>query len=211
MNEKLVEAIAEIREDEAIQLSKDLLEAGEDPMVVINSGTAAMEIVGKRFDEGQYFLPQLIMSGEILKQISELVKPYLHSEAKREALGKVLIGTVKGDVHDIGKDIVTFLLDVNGFEVKDMGVDVPPERFVEEIKSFQPDIVGMSGLLTVAFESMKNTVAAIEKEGLRDGVKIMIGGAQSSDKIAEYTGADAYGKDAFEGVSLAKQWMSDSI
>jgi 5-methyltetrahydrofolate--homocysteine methyltransferase len=117
------------------------------------------------------------------------------------------MGTVKGDIHDIGKDIVTFLLDVNGFEVKDIGVDAPPEKFVEAIKDFNPQIVGMSGLLTLAYDSMKETVQAIKEAGLRDNVKIMIGGGQMDDKVREYTGSDAYCPDAMAGVSKTKEWL----
>jgi len=114
---------------------------------------------------------------------------------------------VEGDVHDIGKNIVTFLLDANGFEVMDIGIDVPPQKFVEAIKSFGPQVVGLSGLLTIAYDSMKKTVDAVNEAGLRDKVKIMIGGGQMSDKVKEYAGADAYAKDAMAGVVLAKQWI----
>ena len=207
MSEKLIEALADLKEEESIQIVKDLLAANEDPMKIINTGTKAMEIVGQRFEDGQYFLPHLLLAGDLLKQISELVKPLIQGNAKKEYLGKVLIGTVQGDVHDIGKDIVTFLLDVNGFEVKDIGVDVSPETFVKEIEAFQPTVVGMSALLTVAYESMKKTVDAIKDAGLRDNLKIIIGGAQASDKVAEYTGADACGRNAFDGVNLAKRWI----
>lgn len=206
MINSLVDAIAEMREGEAIQITRKMIEGGEDPMNIVQSGTEAMKIVGQRFEDGQYFLPHLIMAGDLLKRISEQVKPLIQGEIAKRTLGRVLMGTVKGDVHDIGKDIVTFLLEVNGFEVKDMGVDVPADRFVKEIEDFQPSVVGMSGLLTVANESMKKTIAAIAEAGLRDQVKIMIGGAQASQKVAEYTGADAYGKSAFEGVDLARKW-----
>ncbi|MBN2063137.1 MAG: cobalamin-dependent protein [Deltaproteobacteria bacterium] len=206
MSENLIEAMSEMKEQEAIQIAKDLLEKGENPINVLDASSAAMEIVGKRFESGEYFLPQLMMAGEILKQISEIVKPRLTGTTEKKKIGKVLIGTVKGDIHDIGKDIVTFMLDVNGFDVRDIGIDVPPEKFVEEIKEFKPKVVGMSGLLTLAYDSMKETVDAIAKAGLRDDVKIMIGGGQMSQKVCEYAGADAYGKDALEGVALAKKW-----
>jgi methanogenic corrinoid protein MtbC1 len=125
-------------------------------------------------------------------------------EIKRH--GKVLIGTVEGDIHDIGKDIVTFMLDVNGFDVLDLGVDVSPQKFVEAIQDFEPQVVGLSGFLTLTFDVMKGTVAAIEAAGLRDGVKIMIGGGQMNDQIREYADADAYGQDAMAAVNLAKKW-----
>jgi methanogenic corrinoid protein MtbC1 len=166
-----------------------------------------MEGVGKRFEKGEYFLPHLMMAGEMLKQISEMVKPLIKEEKVAAAKGKVLMGTVKGDIHDIGKNIVTFLLEVNGLEVKDIGIDQPPERFVEEIRDFQPTVVGMSGLLTLAFDSMKETIHAIEKAGLRNKVRIMIGGGQCSEQVKVYAGADAFGPDAIAGVRLAKQWI----
>jgi 5-methyltetrahydrofolate--homocysteine methyltransferase len=119
----------------------------------------------------------------------------------------VLIGTVEGDIHDIGKDIVVFMLDVNGFEVMDLGIDVPVQKFVDAVKEFKPAVVGLSGFLTLAFDAMKATVEALAKAGLRDKVKIMIGGGQIDDQVRKYTGADAYGADAMAGVALAKGWI----
>jgi 5-methyltetrahydrofolate--homocysteine methyltransferase len=209
MSQKLIDAMITMREQEAIETAGELLAAGEDPLKILEDCTQAMETVGRRFEAGDYFLPELMMAGEILKQISDLVKPHLSgdSENKITKAGRVLIGTVAGDIHDIGKDIVTFLLEVNGFEVRDIGIDVPAEKFVEEIKAFQPKIVGMSGLLTLAYDAMKEAITAIEEAGLRGQVKIMIGGGQMSDKIREFAGADAYGKDAVAGVTLAKNWV----
>jgi methanogenic corrinoid protein MtbC1 len=153
-------------------------------------------------------LPELMMAGEILSQITDIVKPELAKVPEVKRVGKVLIGTVEGDIHDIGKNIVTFMLDVNGFEVLDLGVDVSPQKFVEAIGDFEPQVVGLSGFLTLAFDGMKATVDAIKEAGLRDSVKIMIGGGQVNEKIQEYAGADAYGRDAMAGVSLAKKWVS---
>lgn len=208
MSAKLIDAISHMREQEALETVKELLASGEDPLTILDTCTRAMEIVGQRFETGEYFLPELIMAGEILKQISAVVKPGLQGDAGTEKKGKVLIGTVKGDIHDIGKDIVTFLLDVNGFEVHDIGIDVPPARFVEEIEHFQPQVVGLSGLLTVAYDAMKETITAIDDAGQREQVKIMIGGGQMSDKVCEYVGADAYGEDAVAGVTLANKWLN---
>lgn len=206
MSDNLVEAMVEMKEQEALDIAGTMLEDGVDPLKILDDCSAAMEEVGKRFESGEYFLPQLMLAGEMLKQISAMVKPKLTGGTEKKRSGKVLIGTVKGDIHDIGKDIVSFLLDVNGFEVKDLGIDVAPARFVEAIKAFRPQVVGMSGLLTLAYDSMKETVEAIKEAGLRDDVKIMIGGGQMSDKVSEYAGADAYGKDAVHGVALAKKW-----
>ena len=207
MSKKLVNAIADMREEEALTLVRQMVEGGSDPMAILDSAREAMAVVGQRYDKGEYFLPELMLAGEMLNQITEVIKPELAKLPEVERRGKVLIGTVEGDIHDIGKNIVTFMLDVNGFEVLDLGVDVPPQKFVEAIQDFEPQVVGLSGFLTLAFDTMKGTVEAIQAAGLRDKVKIVIGGGQISEEIKEYTGADAYGKDAMAGVSLAKEWV----
>ena len=206
MAKDLVNTLADLKEQEAIKIVKDRLSAGEDPLKIMEDARKGMEIVGKRFSDSEYFIPDLVYSGEILKAVTELVKPRLTKAAESKKLGKVVFGTVAGDIHDIGKDIVVFMLDVNGFEVHDLGVDIPAQKFVEKIKETGAPIVGLSGFLTLAFDSMKETVEAIKAAGLRDKVKVMIGGGQMSDEIKNYTGADAYGKDAMAGVSLAKKW-----
>lgn len=207
MPRELIDAMLGMRDQEAVSIAKDLVEKGEDPLKIFGACREAMDIVGRRFEEGEFFLPELIMSGEILRQISELIKPLLQGDAQTERSGKVIIGTVKGDIHDIGKDIVVLMLDVNGFEVLDLGIDVPPEKFVEAINDFQPAVVGLSGFLTVAFDSMKETVDAISDAGLRNTIKIMIGGGQIDDEIKKYAGADSYGKDAMAAVKLTQSWI----
>jgi 5-methyltetrahydrofolate--homocysteine methyltransferase len=207
MYERLVEAIVKMDEDEAMTAAKDLLAKGDDPLKILEQCRKAVEIVGAQFEKGDCFLPELMMAGHMLGEISNLVRPVMSKGLEVKRIGKVLMGTVEGDVHDIGKNIVTFLLDANGFEVMDIGIDVPPEKFVEAIQSFSPQVVGLSGLLTIAYDSMKKTVEAVKEAGLRDKVKIMIGGGQMSDKVKEYAGADAYAKDAMAGVVLAKQWI----
>ncbi len=207
MSKKLVNAIADMREEEALKLVKEMVEGGSEPMAILDAARQAMAIVGQRYDEGTYFLPELILAGEMLNQITDIVKPELAKMPEVKRLGKVLIGTVAGDIHDIGKNIVSFMLDVNGFDVLDLGVDVPAQKFVEAIGEFQPQVVGLSGFLALAFDAMKETVEAIKTAGLRDKVKIMIGGGQVSEQVRKHTGADAYGKDAMAGVSLAKEWV----
>lgn len=204
--ESFVEVLADLKEEEAIRIAKERLEAGEDPLKLVEDCREAMKIVGKRFEEGTYFIADLIMAGEILKKITEMIKPKL-KKAGVKYLGKVVIGTVEGDIHDIGKNIVISMLEANGFEVIDLGVDVPPQKFVEAIRKFNPQVVGMSGLLTLAFDSMKRTVEAIKEAGLRDKVKIIIGGGTVDEKVKEYVGADAYGRDPVIAVSLAKKWV----
>ncbi len=207
MAQDLVNTLADLKEQEVIKIVKDKLSAGEDPFKIMGDARKGMEIVGKRFADSEYFIPDLVYSGEILKAVTELVKPKLTKAAESKKLGKIVFGTVAGDIHDIGKDIVVFMLDVNGFEVHDLGVDVPVQKFVDKIKETGAPIVGLSGFLALAFDSMKETVEAIKAAGLRDKVKVMIGGGQMSDEIKNYTGADAYGKDAMAGVTLAKKWI----
>ena len=207
MSEQLTNAVAELREDEAIQMVKDMVEKGEDPNMIFDSARKGMETVGKRFADGEYFLPELIYSGEIFKSISEIVKPIMQADSSGEKLAKVVVGTVAGDIHDIGKDIVVFMLDISGFEVYDLGVDVPVQSFVDKIKETGAPIVALSGFLTLAFDAMKDTVDAIASAGLRDKVKIMIGGGQIDDEIKKYAGVDAYGRDAMTAVALAKEWI----
>ena len=209
MTQELVNAIANMNEPKALALSKQYLEEGVDPLKLLESCREGMDIVGKKFSEGEYFIPELMLAGEMLTQISDMTKDKIsgNSDTDIPRIGKVLLGTVDGDIHDIGKNIVSFMLDVNGFEVTDIGVDVPAETFVEEIKKNAPAVVGLCGLLTLAYDPMKATVDAIKEAGLRDKVKIMIGGGAIDDEIRKMTDADAYGKDAVTAVALAKKWV----
>jgi 5-methyltetrahydrofolate--homocysteine methyltransferase len=205
--EKLTEAIISIQEEEAVRIAVELLDGGEDPFELINVCKKAVQIVGDRFEIGEVFIPELIMAGEIINRISAEVKTRVQKDDSGSSRGKVLIGTVEGDLHDIGKDIVIFLLDINGFEVVDLGIDVPPEKFVEKVREEKPGVVGLSGLLSLAFNSMKKTVDALEKAGLRGDVKVMIGGGAVDETIREYTGADAWGENAGSAVSLVEGWL----
>jgi 5-methyltetrahydrofolate--homocysteine methyltransferase len=208
--QNLVNWLADMNEDDAFALAKKmLLEEGANPLRVLELCRNAMDIVGQRFEKGEYFLPELVLAGEMLENIGAIAKPLIKQAPGEEPkkLAKVLIGTVHGDLHDIGKNIVTFMLDINGFEVKDIGIDVPVKTFVDEINRFQPDVVGLSGFLTLAFDSMKETIEAIKDAGLRDKLKIMIGGGQVDQTVLNYTGADAFGTNAVDAVSLCKNWM----
>ena len=207
---QLVELLADMNEDEGVALAKRmLLEEGAEPLRVLGLCRAAMDVVGKRFEDGEYFLPELVLAGEMLETIGAVAKPLIKSAPGEEPkkLGRVLIGTVHGDLHDIGKNIVSFMLDINGFEVKDIGVDVPVQTFIDEINTYQPDVVGLSGFLTLAFDSMKETIGAFEQKGMRDKFKIMIGGGQIDETVRAYTGADAFGVNAVEAVALCRGWM----
>jgi 5-methyltetrahydrofolate--homocysteine methyltransferase len=204
---ELTKAVADLQEEKAIKMIKDRLAKGDDANKLFDESRQGMEAVGERFGKGEYFLPELVYSAEIFKQIAEILKPKLKvAQAKGAKKVKVIVGTVAGDIHDIGKDIVVFMLDMNGFEVYDLGVDVPAQKFVDKIKETGAPIVALSGFLTLAFDSMKQTVDAIKAAGLRNKVKIMVGGGQIDDEIRKFSGADAYGKDAMAGVTIAKGW-----
>ena len=207
MSEKLIDAITEMREEDALKITQDMLDAGTSPLEVLDTCRKGLDAIGKRFEEGTYFLPELMLAGEMMNQITEIIKPKLAEMPDRERHGKVLIGTVEGDIHDIGKNIVSFMLDVNGFEVLDLGVDVPPQKFVDAIQDFQPQVVALSGFLTLSFDAMKNTVEAIKAAGQRNEVKIMIGGGQINKEVKEYAGADGFGRDAMAAVSFSKEWV----
>lgn len=208
----LVHAIAEMLEDDAGALTKKYLEQGVPPIEILDAYKEALGIVGKRFEEGIYFVPELILAGEMMKSASDLIKPHMaggESGAGAKKVGKFLLGTVEGDIHDIGKDMVHMLMDINGFEVRDLGVDVPAGRFCDEYKNFQPDIIGLSGLLTLSYDSMKAVVECLKEIGARDKVKVIIGGGQVDEHACKYVEADAWVTDAVTGVKYALQWMEN--
>jgi methanogenic corrinoid protein MtbC1 len=210
MSKELVDAVVDMREEDATKIAEDLLNSGADPLSLLDDCREALGIIGSRFAAGECFVPELILAGEMLRAVGSLVKPRIEGKSSGAApkkLGKVVFGTVEGDIHDIAKDIVEFMLEVNGFEVIDLGVDVPVAKFVEAVKEHKPQVVGLSGFLTLAYDPMKNTVQALKDAGLRDSVKIMIGGGQMDEQVAAYAKADAYGKDAMAAVTLSKGWV----
>lgn len=202
----IVDAIVNLDEATALELVKKLIKSGEDPVQILEECRKGMSVVGEKFEIGEFFLSEMIMAAEIFNQIMEQIRP-LMKKASSEKAGRIVIGTVEGDVHDIGKNIIVALLEAEGFEVIDLGVDVPPDKFVEAIKEYKPDIVGMSSLLTVALESTKRTVEAIEEAGLRDKVKIIIGGGRIDPHAAEYIKPDAFTDNAAYGLKLCKKLM----
>jgi trimethylamine corrinoid protein len=208
MRDQFIAAVADMEEEEAIRLAHAMLDAGADPQDVLDATKEALLLVGVRYEAREYFLPELIIAGDLMKEVAALVRPKLVQRAGGVTRGKVVIGTVAGDIHDIGKDIVIFMLDVNNFEVIDLGVDVPADVFVEKVRETQPAVVGLSGFLTLAFDQMRATVDALAAAGLRNSVKIMIGGAIMDQSVADYVGADAYGPDAQAAVRLATGWTA---
>ena len=206
-SKELVHAIVNLQEADSITITHQQLKGGVDPLEILADCREGMSVIGGRFEREEAFLPELIMAGEILKAISEIIKPQMSAGPQQDRLGKVVIGTVQGDIHDIAKDIVVFMLDINGFEVFDLGVDVPPQTFVDKVQEEGATIVGLSGFLTLAYDPMKTTVEVLGEAGLAEKVKVMIGGGQVDDYARDYSGADAWGPDAMSAVRLAKDWI----
>ena len=207
MSAELKEAVVGLREQEALEITDRLLAEGTDPLIIVATCKEAMDVIGQRFSCGEAFIPELIMAGEIMKGITARVKPRLAAGPPVASAGTVVLCTVKGDIHDIGKDIVATMLDIAGFTVVDLGVDIAPETLVEKVREVRPQVVGLSSLLTVAFDSMKISVAEIDAAGLHDGLKIMVGGAPVNDDVCAFARADGWAKDAVGAVDLAKSWV----
>jgi len=205
---KIRDAIVNLDIDNIGRLCEEAVRAGVPAYEVVMEGMAkGMEIVGEKYERNEYFLAELIMAGETMKEGMKVLEPYLKA-GELKKIGKVVIGTVRGDLHDIGKNIVATLLSAAGFDVIDLGVDVPPEKFVEAVRENSPDIVGMSALLTTTMVEMEDIIKELKKAGLRDKVKVIIGGAPITREFAEKIGADAAARDAVEGVNICKSWMA---
>jgi len=207
MQDNISNSLIELEEDEVLEGVSRSLEQGVEPITLVEQLRLAMSVVGKRFEDKEYYLSELIMSAEIFKEAMELIEPHLGASTD-ESRGRLVIGTVKGDIHDIGKNIVATLLRCEGFEVLDLGVDVPAAVFVEETRSSGAKILALSGLLTPAFDAMKETVAALTNAGLRDDVKVIIGGGPVNQSVVEFAGADAWGKDAAQAVRLVAEHLA---
>ncbi|HET6475923.1 MAG TPA: cobalamin-dependent protein [Thermoleophilia bacterium] len=208
MSNELADAILAMDEDGALKIVKDRLDAGEAPEAVLDDARSAMTTLGDRFACEEVFIPELIMGGEIMKGIAAELKPRLTADDAAEKRGTVVVGTVHGDIHDIGKDVVVMMLEVSGYDVHDLGIDVPVETFVAAVKEKSPAVVALSGLLTLAFDSMKDTVEGIAAAGLRDQVKIMIGGSPVDQQVCAYSGADGWGRDATAALAFAAEWTT---
>jgi corrinoid protein of di/trimethylamine methyltransferase len=206
--EKLAQAVVDGEDEIAIETAKAALEAGLDPLECINNGlTEGMNRVGELFASGEYYLPDLIIGGEAMKAAMNVLEPALLDTQEREVLGKVVIGTVQGDLHEIGKTLVATLLTANGFQVTDIGADKSPIDFMNAAIEADADIVGASALLTTTMVVQGEIVEALDDAGLRDKVKVIVGGAPVDQSWADQIGADAYGKDAISSVAIAKKLM----
>ena len=207
MQDSISNSLIELEENEVLQGVSRSLEQGVEPIALVEQLRQGMSVVGKRFEDKEYYLSELIMSAEIFKEAMALIEPLLAASSD-ESRGRLVIGTVKGDIHDIGKNIVATLLRCDGFEVLDLGVDVPAAVFVEETRSSGAKVLALSGLLTPAFDAMKETVTALAEAGLRDDVKVIIGGGPVNQSVVEFAGADAWGKDAAQAVRLVAEHLA---
>ncbi|CEP66581.1 Cobalamin (vitamin B12)-binding domain [Moorella glycerini] len=196
--------LADLMEEEVIEGVRQMLSEGLNPQEIFAELQKGMTEVGERYQGGEYFLPEMLMAADIFKTASGLIQEKVKVESGPK-LARMVLGTVAGDIHDIGKNIVSLIFSSNGFEVIDIGVDVPPERFVAAVKEYRPQLVGLSCLLTVAFDAMKATVEVLERAGLRQDVKILIGGGSVTEETCQYVGADRYCPDAPAGVRIAKE------
>jgi len=206
VNEKIAVLIAEVEEDQTLEEVRRALDEGADPLSLVEALREGMSVVGDKYEAREYFLPELILSAEIFREAIALIEPRLKGESMATK-GTVVIGTAQGDIHDIGKNIVATMLRCNGYEVHDLGVDVSPQAFAEKAGQTQAGLVAISGLLTLAFDAMKDTVDALAEAGLRDKLKIIIGGGPVNEKVLEYCGADAFGKDPTEAIRLADKHL----
>ena len=207
MSDDLVTGLMELRRDEVLQAVKSMVEKGEDPLQVLAQLRKGMGAVGERFQKGDYFLAELILSAEIFKPAVAILQPYLARSAPSEPLGKVVLATLKGDIHDLGKNILATLLQAHGFEVYDLGVDVPPPQVLEKVKEVRPDFVGFSALITTAFASMRQAADMLQQAGLRNNLRLMIGGGVTTPMARDWVGADFQTLDAMEGVTYCMTAM----
>lgn len=207
--EDLAQSVIEGQENTVKECIEVLLDTGKSPLAIINEGLiSGMNIVGGRFREGEMYVPEVLMSAKSMNAGLEMVKPLL-ADNEFSSKGKILLGTVKGDLHDIGKNLVGMLMESGGFEVINLGVDVPAEKFVQAIKEYNPNVIGMSALLTTTMPEMRATIYLIEEQGLRDKVKIIVGGAPVSHEFAKTIGADGYAPDAAAATDLCKSLLAN--
>ena len=206
MSDQLKQALSDLEEEAVLKLVQERLDAGDEPLDIIADCREGMADVGKRYEAQEYYVSDLIMASEIFKQAMAKIGEKFQTDSGPKR-GSVVIGTVKGDIHDIGKDIVVSLLQAGNYNVVDLGVDVPSEKFVEAVKKSGATVVGLSGLLTISFDSMKETVDALKAAGLRSQVKVMLGGGSVTEQVRAFADADSIGIDAQTAVSLCDQWI----
>lgn len=206
--EEIINAVEQLNEDTVLKLAEEALKDGMEPLTLLEMVNEGMVRVGRLYEEKTYFIADLIMAGIIFKEVLELDKmsEQFRSNGNKK-IGRVLVGTVRGDLHDIGKDIFRGLMEANSFEVIDLGVDVPAEHFVKKVMEYKPDILGLSGVLTFTTEVMREVILALEEAGIRDKVKVIVGGNHLTERACSYIGADGFANDASEGVKICINWL----
>lgn len=209
MSEDLSLALVALKRDEVVGLVKTRAGCGEDPFAILDECRRGMSIVGARFQAGDYYLAELLLSAEIFKAAVAILDPYLTKAGSREPLGTVVLATMRGDIHDLGKNIVATLLRAHGFEVHDLGVNVAPSLLLEKVKQIRPDFVGFSVLLTTAFRGMKEAAQLLAQAGIRNQLTLLIGGGVTTPAVKEYVGADFQTTDATEGVAYCVRTAKD--
>jgi 5-methyltetrahydrofolate--homocysteine methyltransferase len=202
---ELTDAMAELDEQKVLKIVNEQIRANK-PVQILDELRRGLDIVGDRFSKNEYFLVELVMSADIFKKAMAIIEPKLLATQRASAKGKVVIGTVQGDIHYIGKNLVVAFLKSNGFEVYDLGEDVPPDKFVSKLKETGAPVLALSGLITTTHDVMRTTIEALKTAGIRKKVKVMIGGGDINEEIVKYTGADAFGRDALSAVELAKKF-----
>jgi methanogenic corrinoid protein MtbC1 len=200
---RLISAIVDLKEESVLQIVNELLSRNIDPANLLTEFQEGLRIVGERYEKQQYYLSGLVMGGEIFRETMELIKPYIKNRKFNEIKAKVLIGTVAGDIHDLGKNLVKMILEYNNFNVIDLGVDVKPAEFLKQVNEIKPDIIGLSGLIVIAYESMRETIRLLRDENCKQPV--IIGGSPLNEAVSKYTGADYWVTDAISGVEICNK------
>ncbi|MDX1686547.1 MAG: cobalamin-dependent protein [Candidatus Promineifilaceae bacterium] len=205
-----IRQVADLDEQAVLETVQKRLAEGDDPLKVVEDSQEGLRQVGVRYEQGEYYIAGLIMAGEIFRQVMELVQPAITEQHEGDEEGRILLGTVAGDIHDIGKNNLSLLLRCYGFTVRDLGVDVPPAQFLQEALRFRPDLIGLSGLLTTSFDAMEETIALIRssEDGQIAQVPIIIGGSQVNAEVCQYVGADHWVVDAMQGVRLCQRLLA---
>ncbi len=212
MSSSLTKNLIELERDKVLAEVEERLSQGEDPMKIFNECKQGMEIVGKRYTANEYFLAELMLSGDLFRESVELIEPFLgKKDLEEDFKGKIVLATIQGDIHDLGKNILATLLKLEGFKVYDLGVDVSPDIVVEKVKEIQPDFLGFSSLLTVTFDPMKKIIDKLKESGLRDKLKIMVGGGITTSLVKDYIGADFQTIDAVQGVQYCLEIIKARI
>ena len=212
MEQELKSAFMQMKRQEALDIAEEALKSGEDPLRILNTCREAMVKVGERFETGEFFLSELIYAAQVFKLIGGILEPHLlASHTQQETKGVIVFGTPKGDVHDLGKNIVIMMMRASGFVVHDLGVDVPPEKLVHEVQQRKAQILALSALITPAFQSMKEAIALLEDSGLRDKTFVIIGGGVTTEFSRKEIGADAQTLDPTKAVRLCSQYIEERI